>query len=538
MDIGLLELTAAMGVALSLQNNGNASPEPIERALDRAKSRVLVNLLNDLRTPLMMIKAPLESGDGITPEDVHDPLDHANQLQRGLERAIKIIQMDAETGGGDEDGGGAGATDLVDAVSYFVSSMRPRAERRRVEVVFQSQLRSGAVAMPWPRVELLLESVTDYALRGFVEGGRLTVSLDRAGDGKIALAILSNGRFEPLEPAKEQVEEVGDPLTLGLLLGRRYLRRHGGTLEFVHVGDEMACRIVLPAADVSDEPEAPLHSSEDETPSDRETTVLVVDDHPGTRAYLRFALRKHHRIVEASDGQEALEVVREEMPDLVISDIMMPVMDGNELCRAIKTDEALNHIPVFLVTANSIRTLRTESLESGADDFLVKPFDVKEAVMRINNEIRMRRDLRSRYSREVVIKPSDITVTSEDEAFINRAREIVEEHIGDADFSIQDLSSDIGMSSRQLQRRLRETLDQSPVEFVRSLRLQRAAQLLGGQYGNVSEVAYAVGFTSLSYFAKCFKEEYGVPPSTYKDDHDQGGAHEADEPSETNDRQN
>ncbi len=250
--------------------------------------------------------------------------------------------------------------------------------------------------------------------------------------------------------------------------------------------------------------------------ADKKTTVLIVDDHPGTCAYLSYALRKHHRVIEATNGEEALEIVKDIDPDLVVSDIMMPVMDGNELCRSIKSNASLNHVPVFLVTASAVPTLKHEGLESGADDYLVKPFDLKEAVIRINNAIKMRSELRRRFSREVVIKPTDIKVTSAEEAFLIRAREIVEEHIDDGNFSVQDLASEFALSSRQLQRRLRETVDQSPVEFIRTLRLHRAAQLLAGNFGNVSEVAYSVGFTSLSYFAKCFREQFGSSPSEFK----------------------
>jgi len=249
---------------------------------------------------------------------------------------------------------------------------------------------------------------------------------------------------------------------------------------------------------------------------EKEATVLIVDDHAGTRGYLAYALKKHHNVVEAANGAEALAVIKEIDPDLVISDIMMPVMDGNELCRAIKTDASLSHIPIFLVTANAVPTLKMEGLQSGADDYLLKPFDLDEAVMRINNEIKTRNELRRRFSREVVIRPSDITVTSADEAFLNRARDIIEENMENGNFGVQDLASEFALSSRQLQRRLRETVDQSPVEFMRTLRLQRAAQLLEGHFGNVSEVAYSVGFTSLSYFAKCFREQFGLSPSEFK----------------------
>lgn len=405
--------------------------------------------------------------------------------------------------------------------------------------------------------------------------GRVTIEISDNGepiDESYLKVIRAKGDWTSYDGA------ISNVTALGLALSHRFVESHGGELEIEASGDTgTRVSIVLPvrsgheklsvdgldvATDASrreshavssglrieipgnqehpdqeqlqHHPEAPdqdmesglnevsdkdLNEASDKDlneASDKETTVLIVDDHPGTRGYLAYSLKKHHNIVEASNGAEALALIKEIDPDLVISDIMMPVMDGNELCRAVKSDASLNHIPVFLVTANAVTALKMEGLQLGADDYLLKPFDLEEAVMRINNEIKTRSELRRRFSRELVIRPSDITVTSADEAFLNRARDIVEENMPDGSFGVQDLASEFALSSRQLQRRLRETVDQSPVEFIRMMRLQRAAQLLEGHFGNVSEVAYSVGFTSLSYFAKCFREQFGLSPSEFK----------------------
>lgn len=477
-------------------------------ALHRAKSRALIDLLNELRTPLMMIKSPLQT-QGIGDEGMTaELLDQAERIQEGIEKALEVLEMDLLEAD-DQDV----SSEFASVVDRYISSLGPLSDRCGVTVKYASEVSRVVVHMHLSKIQHLLEAVIEGTVRSTAFGGTVDVRLaaERREDAwTIVLVVERSGDF------------VSGSSITRLALARRHLAACGGTLtESPHRWE-----VRLPADepdfgsedDVTECPPSGYESQD--TPSDTadgQTTVLIVDDHPGTRAYLRYALRKHHRVFEAPDGRAGLEIVREHRPDLVISDIMMPNMDGNELCRTIKADEALRHIPVFLVTANAMPSVKVRGLECGADDYLVKPFDVDEAVMRINNEIKARNDLKRRYSRQLVIKPSDITVTSEDEALIKRAAEVVERNMENGDFSVQELAIEIGLSSRQLQRRLREIADQSPVEFIRKLRLQRAAQLLEARYGNVSEVAYRVGFTSLSYFAKCFKEEFGMSPSVFKE---------------------
>ena len=196
------------------------------------------------------------------------------------------------------------------------------------------------------------------------------------------------------------------------------------------------------------------------------------------------------------------------IPDIVISDVMMPEMDGFTLCEKLKTDERTSHIPVVLLTARSSDVSKLEGLETGADDYLIKPVDAKELLTRIKNLIEQRRRLRERFGRDVTLSPKDIAVTSADQRFL-RAIEIVEKEMKEPDFSVEQFSKEVCMSTSQLYRKIHALTNQSPVEFIRTFRLKRAAYLLEQKFGNVAEIAFEVGFNNLSYFAKCFRELFG-----------------------------
>ena len=193
---------------------------------------------------------------------------------------------------------------------------------------------------------------------------------------------------------------------------------------------------------------------------------------------------------------------------------MMPRMDGYELCRALKTDAALNHIPVVLLTAKADEESKVEGLETGADDYIYKPFSAAELLARAENLIEIRRLLRQRFSREVVaVQPSEITVTSADAAFLEQVQAAVEARMTNSNFGAEWLADEVGLSPRQLRRKLKELTNLSTAGYIRSMRLQRAAQLLEEQVGNVSEVAYTVGFQDPKHFSKLFRQVFGVAPS-------------------------
>jgi DNA-binding response OmpR family regulator len=244
--------------------------------------------------------------------------------------------------------------------------------------------------------------------------------------------------------------------------------------------------------------------------------VLIVEDNADLRGFLRNALAENaYRVIEAVDGQEGYQQALDHIPDLVVSDIMMPKKDGIQLCGELKTDEKTSHIPIILLTAKASRDSKVEGLETGADDYLTKPFEARELFSRINNLIDGRRKLKARYSREVLLQPKAIAITSADERFLLRAMAVIERYLGEPDFSVELMGKEVGMSRMQLYRKLQALTGQAPNDFIKTMRLQRAAQLLAKGSGTVSEVSYQVGFSSHSYFSKCFVEQYGKTPSDY-----------------------
>jgi len=188
-------------------------------------------------------------------------------------------------------------------------------------------------------------------------------------------------------------------------------------------------------------------------------------------------------------------------------------MDGITMCQKLKTDERTSHIPVILLTAMASDNAKLQGLETGADDYLTKPFDNRELNIRIKNLIENRRQMRERFSKEMLLGPKKITVKSMDEKFLQKVLEAVETNMGDPDFSMEKFGQQVALSRMQLHRKLKALTDQSPGDFLRSMRLKRAKRLLESRAGNVSEVAYEVGFNNLSYFSKCYKEEFGISPN-------------------------
>jgi YesN/AraC family two-component response regulator len=227
-------------------------------------------------------------------------------------------------------------------------------------------------------------------------------------------------------------------------------------------------------------------------------------------------LEPAYRVLEAANGEEGLAAALEAIPDIVISDVMMPKMNGYELCSRLKTDERTSHVPVILLTAKADQPDKLVGLETGADDYLGKPFDRHELVARVKNLIALRRKLRERFTKQIVLKPSEVRVENQDEAFLKKIMTIIEEHLGDEDFDVDLLCRSVGMSRAQLQRKLKALVNQSPMELVRTMRLERAADLLRQNAGSIAEIAYQVGFSSQAHFTRSFHEHFGAPPSEYK----------------------
>ena len=246
--------------------------------------------------------------------------------------------------------------------------------------------------------------------------------------------------------------------------------------------------------------------------------VLIIDDNNGMRAYLRSILQDHYNVSEAVDGQQGLERARREVPKLVVCDVMMPVMDGLEFTRRLKADTATSHIPVILLTARSLSEQREEGYGTGADSYLTKPFTGSLLLTRIDNLIHSRTLLRSLFSgNSKEEEKEEEMLGAQDQSFVTRLREVIRDNMGDSDFSVERIGEEIGLSRVQLYRKVKALTGQTPVELLRKARLERSRRLIEKTEKSVSEIAYEVGFTSPSYFNKCFKDEFGISPGAMRE---------------------
>jgi len=240
-----------------------------------------------------------------------------------------------------------------------------------------------------------------------------------------------------------------------------------------------------------------------------------VEDNADMRVYLGNSLDGYYNIIEARDGVQGIRKAIDTLPELIISDVMMPNMDGFEFCTKIKSDNQTSHIPLILLTARAAQKDKIEGLETGADDYITKPFDATELRVRVKNLVEQRRNLRRRFKLEIELKPDDIAMTSLDKKFITRALEIIEREMSNTEFDVSQFVREMGISRAHLYNKLQALTGQSAREFIRIIRLKRGAQLLRNHSGNITQIAYDVGFNSPAYFSVCFRKQFGRSPSQY-----------------------
>ena len=247
--------------------------------------------------------------------------------------------------------------------------------------------------------------------------------------------------------------------------------------------------------------------------SDRHETVLVIDDNQDVRDYVRLLLEREYRVLEASNGQEGLQQAMKYVPDAIICDVMMPVMDGMECCRRLKSEVQTSHIPVMMLTAYTMDEQKVQGYECGADSYILKPFSAKLLQVRLRNLIDNRRRLQSFFADRSALKQESISEV--DKGFVEKLRELIEARLGDAGLSVEDLGGELGLGRVQLYRKSKALTGYSPNELLRIARLKRAASLLASTDKTIAEITYEVGFSAPSYFTKCYKDYFGESPTDF-----------------------
>lgn len=534
------------------------------KELDKLKSRFFANISHEFRTPLTLILGPIDNlRQRFTGKDDQHEL---GMMQRNGRRLLNLINQLLDLSRL-EDGKmilEARPDDFLAFLRGQVFSFESLARQKRIALEYHSdKAENDALEMYFDpdKLDKVFVNILSNAFKFTPADGKISVAVDLSSaktapgeeGGTVIVRISDTGpgiEAERLSLIFERFYTVDQSFTkkqrgtgIGLALAKEFLDLHHGEITaestvgegttFIvslplgkaHLNDEEIVDYMSPdemvAVDISEIAPDVVEGEPIETSSptaDKDApTLLIVEDNADMRNYIHNHLSDLYQISEAEDGREGLEKALAMMPDLIISDVMMPRMDGYQLCDALKKDARTSHVPVILLTAKSSSDSKIEGLELGADDYLVKPFVAKELLARVKNLIEQRQLLRQRFSKEIIkVAPSEITVTPVDERFLKKAIEIVEERMADEEFSVELLSREIGMSRMQLHRKLKALTDQSPSMFIRTLRLKRAAQLLQQHSGNISEVAYDVGFNNLSYFAKAFREQFGMLPKEYE----------------------
>ena len=511
----------------------------IEEEANKAKLQFFTNISHELRTPLTLIADPVNY-------IIHD--DNLNSQQRSM---LQIVQRNVLV-----------LTQLVSEILDFRKVQNGKMELRLsdfnlAECMKQwiklfsasAQKKHIAISMDAPdtimlradqdKIERICYNLLSNALKYTSEGGEISLMAKEEG-GRVMISVADNGcgissdELPYIFDRFYQAKNAGRGTGIGLAIVKAFTELHHGEVSATSIeGKGSTFTIHIPVRQKGEVTNQPIEkieqlvepSSAEEVPNQArhideliqpyqtdKPEVLIIDDNIDIRTYLRSVLSEKYNVSEAADGKVGLELARKIVPDIVLSDIMMPVMDGLAFCQQLKTDKAISHIPVILLTARSLDEQRAEGYEHGADAYLSKPFSLRLLLSRIDNLIESRKKLNQTWSKGVEDDEIGNISNEIDKSFLKQLRKIIQENLANSDLSVEQIGDEIGLSRVQLYRKVKALTGYSPVEIVRKARLTRARHLLQTTERTVSEVAYAVGFSTPSYFSKCYKDEFGENP--------------------------
>lgn len=502
-----------------------------QQEMDEEKMRFFTNVSHDLRTPLSLIITPLEkliastNNEKSTKDNLKLMYRNAKILMREVNQLLDLRKLDS---GRSELKLSHG--NLVDFVKQVGDNFTAYATKKGISITVNA--RALVIEMDFDRSKLqrVLMNLLSNAFKFNVEGGSVTISIDRITDSEKHYAIIEVAdtgigiKGENLNRVFDRFYQEAHPTTyigsgIGLHIAKEYVLSHAGEIRVRHNEPQGSIfSVKLPILNSSAHPtesdEGKLHVAEKRKDKFNEDPILVVEDNDDFRQFISNCLKEYYPVIETSNGAEALALMAKQSVRMVISDVMMPVMDGLVLCNKIKGDIRFSHIPVMLLTARTTDEHILDGLKEGADEYITKPFNVEILLLRIERILEWGKSNHRKFQ-TVDVEPGEITISSLDEKLIEQAIHLVEENMDNQEFSVEELSSAIGMSRGHLYKKLMTITGKSPLEFIRTIRIKRGKQLVEKSQMNISEIAYSIGF-SPKQFSKYFREHYGELPSIWQ----------------------
>jgi signal transduction histidine kinase/ligand-binding sensor domain-containing protein/DNA-binding response OmpR family regulator len=550
---------------VTMQNN--LQMERLEREkleeLNQSKLQFFSNVSHEFRTPLTLILGPLSRIMGMN-MDIHLKK-QVEFIHRNAIRLLRLVNLllDLQKVEKSEMHLRTRLGDIVNFTRDITMSFEELSVQKKISLSFQSEIDRLDMWFDPDKLDKILFNLLSNAIKFTPKGGKITVMLATDKNNAypaplndfVSITVNDTGKgmkeeylhkiFERFYQIEEEDSEMQVGTGIGLHLSKYLVElHHGKIMVSSKEGEGTRFDILIPRENTYLKPEQkitepattvihtppeladPVTSESELTeidikanghnnPSSKKAKVLVVEDDYEIRKYIKMELLDHYEILEASDGIEGWSIAHKSMPDLIISDIMMPRMDGIQFCKKIKTEISTSHIPVILLTARTSIENRIEGLETGADSYIPKPFHPKHLLVRVEKLIELRQNLIRKFSKSISFEAKEMTLTSADERFLQKAMDLVKKNLSNADLNIEEMGSELGMSRVHLYRKLKALTDQTPSEFVRTIRLKQAAYLLAQNKLNISEVAYTVGFNSHQYFTNCFQNYFNMSPTEY-----------------------
>lgn len=511
------------------------------------KTRFFTNISHEFRTPLSLILAPLEKLMKETSDNAR--LSQLSMIGRNARRLLHLVNqlLDFQKLEVQELKNNPANGDIIAFIRDVVSSFSDLSEKKSIQLGFQSEIGSLYLDFDQDKLEKILLNLLSNAFRFTPDNGRVTVEAalcevmqdpDRpvleihVRDTGIGIPADKQEKiFDSFYQADLPAGYVNQGSGIGLSIVSDFVKVMGGSVRLQSEEGAGSCftiQLPLPehsvAVSAAETTFAITKSSEamlsgpTETPGAK-PALLLVEDHDEFRTWLRDNLRDYYQVIEAVNGREGLARALDSSPELIVSDVMMPKMNGLELCRQLKSNAATSHVPVLLLTARSSEEQKLEGYDTGAQDYIVKPFNLDLLLSRLRSMRKQQQAAREAFRKQIIIKGKDIPITPVDEKFIESAISIVEKNIGNPDFSIGQFGREIGMSRIHLYRRLHALTGKAPVDFVRAIRMERAQQLLEKSQLTVAEIAYQVGYNDPKYFTRQFRKVFNILPSQLSGKH-------------------